>query len=300
MLRPVRAQARRAKLRIHPLRPPLEPPARIASLSRTSDDLSFITGNGLAARCRYVLNYDVLSVNEGVDNNWWFCKRDFLDYFFAQLAPRENFVLFSHNSDYPVDARFRRRLEQRQLVAWFGANVALRHPKLFAFPLGIANPRWPHGDGGALHRAQDASAQRTTLFNVSFDLSTNSEERHHCLEQTGLERGPKKPFPEYLDDLRSSYFCISPRGNGIDTHRTWEALYLGTIPVVTRSVLTEQHPDLPMVVLDDWSQFGSIDFSPELYEELIAGWEPAVLALDRYLERVTGTIDRLRAWEPTE
>ena len=39
-------------------------------------------------------------------------------------------------------------------------------------------------------------------------------------------------------------------------------------------------------MLDDWAEFPSIAFSPELHEELMSGWDPATLALDRYLEHV--------------
>ena len=97
---------------------------------------------------------------------------------------------------------------------------------------------------------------------------------------------PPKPFAEYLAQLASAYFCISPRGNGLDCHRTWEALYLGTIPVVTRSALTDHFSDIPMVVLDDWSEFKSVEFSPQRYAQLWNGFSVEQISLDRYLGRV--------------
>jgi hypothetical protein len=76
----LRRQASEAgRRRLRPPRPPLETPDRVARLSLTPDDESFITGNGFAAQCRHVLNYDVLTVNEHVQNDWWFCKADFLE-----------------------------------------------------------------------------------------------------------------------------------------------------------------------------------------------------------------------------
>ncbi len=269
-----------------PRRPPEEPPERIAELRRAPDSGAFITGNGIAARCRHVVNYDAPYENEDVDNDWWFCKADYLEYFFRRVAPRRPFVLFSHNSDRAIGRRFVPQLRRRRLVAWFAQNAAVVHPKLHALPIGIANPRWPHGDEEALRRVQAEPPPRTRLFDASFSLATNPGEREYCLEQTGLQPGPRRPFDEYLRDLAASYFCISPSGNGIDVHRTWEALYLRTIPVVTRSVLTEQHRDLPMIVLDDWSEFRSVEFSPELYERTLSGWSPDEIRLDRYLDRV--------------
>lgn len=285
-----RSLARPARVEAVPTWPARRDQALARALGRPPADDAFITGNGFAAHCRYVLNYEDLAVNEGADNNWWFCKSDFLASFFRELAPDDDFVLFSHNSDLEIGDAFSRDLGRPELVAWFGANVALRHPKLFALPLGIANPHWPHGDTDVLRRAQAAPAEKTRLFDTSFDPATNPAERARCLRETGLAAESRKPFADYVSALRTSYFALSPRGNGIDCHRTWEALYLGSVPVVTRSVLTEQHPELPMVVLEDWSEFSSIDFSPELYERTWGDWSPEAIRLDRYLARVEGLI----------
>ena len=289
-LAPAEARAQAARRVLRPPRPSVDDPERSASLGLTSHDSQFITGNGVAARCRYVLNYGELEVNEAVDNDWWFCKVDFLEHFFRELAPDRPFVLFSHNGDRSIRRWFAAYLRRRNLVACFAANVAFRHRKLFAIPLGIANPAWPHGDIAALEAAQNAPVAKERLFDVSFRVETNPRERLRCLAETGLELDPPRAFADHLARLASSYFCISPRGNGIDTHRTWEALYLGTVPVVTRSVLTDQHPHLPWVVLDDWSEFRSIDFSGDLYERVWNDFDRTQIGLDRYFDRIRGIL----------
>ncbi len=274
-----------ARRRMRPIRPPAPSAEAVASLP-IADAHPFITGNGVAARCRYVINYDDVVVNENVDNDWWFCRTDFIEHFFARREPKHDYLLFSHNSDRPVDDRLRRFLRRRRLRAWFAVNVATVHPKLRAFPLGIANSRWPHGDGAALLRVQAERVEKTRLFDASYDVSTARPVREYCLAQTGIEPGPRREFEDYLRGLAAARFCIAPSGNGIDTHRLWEALYLRTVPVVTRSALTEQHGDLPLVVLDDWADFRSIDFSPELYRRVIGSWSPDSLLLGRYMERL--------------
>jgi hypothetical protein len=275
-----------ARRRVYPVRPPVHSPEQVAALSVVASDHLLITGNGLAARSRYVINYDDVTVNDDADNDWWFCRTDFVEYFFARHEPRRDYVLLSHNSDRPVDDDLGRFLRRRRLRAWFAVNAATRHPKLHALPLGIANPRWSHGNGAELLRVQSETVAKTKLFDASYDVSTFPPAREYCRDQTGIEPSARVDFDEYLRAVASSYFCIAPRGNGIDTHRVWEALSLRTIPVVTRSVLTDQHPDLPMIVLADWSEFASIDFSPSLYERTWAGWSPSELHIDRYLARM--------------
>ena len=47
---------------------------------------------------------------------------------------------------------------------------------------------------------------------------------------------------------------LSPRGNGIDCHRTWEALYLDIIPIVWHSTLDSLYENLPIIIINDWSE----------------------------------------------
>ena len=49
-------------------------------------------------------------------------------------------------------------------------------------------------------------------------------------------------------------FVVSPEGNGLDCYRTWEALYLGCIPVVKSNSLNQLYENLPVVIVDDWHQ----------------------------------------------
>jgi hypothetical protein len=226
-----------------PLRPPVESPELVERMLVAAPDERFITGNGFAAHCHYVLNYDILRINADVDNNWWFCNPEFLEYLFRRIAPAERYVLFTHNSnvDRPIDGRFRRRLETPELVAWFAVNVELQHPKLFSIPLGVGNPIKCNLD--ALTSVQARRPAKTQLFEASFETWTNPRERTYCIEQTDIVPSAKVPQPEFFERLASSYFCISPNGNGVDCYRTWQALYLRTIPIVTRSVLTEHSGD---------------------------------------------------------
>lgn len=62
-----------------------------------------------------------------------------------------------------------------------------------------------------------------------------------------------------FSDLCTNYysqfaFVVSPRGNGLDCHRTWEALWCGAIVITVRvGGLESLYKHLPVVVLEDWS-----------------------------------------------
>ena len=48
-------------------------------------------------------------------------------------------------------------------------------------------------------------------------------------------------------------FVASPFGNGLDTHRTWEALILGCIPIIKTSGMDSLFEELPVLIINDWS-----------------------------------------------
>lgn len=61
--------------------------------------------------------------------------------------------------------------------------------------------------------------------------------------------------------LAATYmFIASPPGNGTDCHRTWEAMYLGAVPIVLRSTLTEYFHEigLPMLVVASYREISKL------------------------------------------
>jgi hypothetical protein len=49
-------------------------------------------------------------------------------------------------------------------------------------------------------------------------------------------------------------FILSPFGIVMDCHRTWEALILGCIPIICAPNFKQLFNDLPVLIVDDWSQ----------------------------------------------
>ena len=49
-------------------------------------------------------------------------------------------------------------------------------------------------------------------------------------------------------------FIISPHGNGLDCHRTWEALALGCYPIIKSSPLDCMFEGLPVIIVNNWNE----------------------------------------------
>lgn len=58
----------------------------------------------------------------------------------------------------------------------------------------------------------------------------------------------------FRNQIAKSKFLICTRGGGIDpSPKAWEALYMGTIPIVERSALDEAYSQLPVFYVDEWT-----------------------------------------------
>jgi len=205
------------------------------------------------------------------------------DFFNAVLARlSQPVVLITHNSDQNIDQRFLPHLEGGRLIHWFAQNAAIRHPRLTPLPIGQANAQWKHGSTSALAETarQGVGRSRKEGLYVNFETSTNPAQRVPILRalhqkpfaiggrkppltlqlmrlfNPGIRFSPRRPgkplpYQDYLAELAQWRFCVSPPGNGLDCHRTWEALYLGVVPVLAADIPLLLD-NLPHVVVKDF------------------------------------------------
>ena len=176
------------------------------------------------------------------------------------------FVLITHNSDENIvecNPIVNIIANYPLLQKWYAQNLAYKHPKIHVLPIGMANDQWSHGDVSFFRnntQILDIHKHKTNKVYFHFNVHTNYTKRMDCftkLQGKIPEQPAFAPF-EYLSHLSTYEFCICPEGNGFDTHRLWEALYVKCIPIVLRNTHIElliSQLEIPMVVLDDCNDF---------------------------------------------
>lgn len=187
-------------------------------------------------------------------------------------------VVVTGYSDHPIDHMELDLMEQPTLKAWFANNINIRHQKLHAIPLGLPNEvdYTIQGNTRAIYEVAQSPKSITNLAYMNFKIETFPAERRGVSDMFSGKSWVTKGglncdvdgHKQYLKDIQSHKFCICPRGNGFDSHRLMEALYLGTIPVVKKCIAMEQFYDFPCVFIDDWSQVTE-EFLQEKYEEIM-------------------------------
>ena len=226
------------------------------------------------------------------DNDVLFIKTDAL-YNFSQIIDNINcrFILVSGSSDYIIPNHlfnniddFIRLVENNKIIHWFVENCVYNHSKISNIPIGL-DYHTLYGNH-CMYWGRNCSPieQENDLINIKNKVKPFYDRLHKCYTTfnhhiigeehcvidrfkydriDAMKKIPKEliyfepnliPRNETWQNQTEYAFVVSPHGNGLDTHRTWEALVLGCIPVVRKSGLDELYEDLPVLILSDWSE----------------------------------------------
>ena len=194
--------------------------------------------------------------------------------------------IFSTNKD------FINFIENDKIIHWYAQNCVGKHSKLSPIPIGldyhtISNNKNHEWDNSMTPQQQENLLMSITkkaqpfwerivkcYSNCHFTISNSKYgyDRTDALKNIPndlIYYEPKKIKRTATWENMSTYcFIISPHGNGLDCHRTWEALCLGCIPIVKTSVLDTLFYDLPVLIVNEWS-----DVSLELLNTTISNYK---------------------------
>ena len=214
-------------------------------------------------------NPDLTKILEN-EKNIFFTKIDWIDYFINSILPliKKPFILVTHNGDFSNDhfPSHTKIINHPQLVKWFGENMnTVKNIKTEGIPIGLENQMWRRTDFNIIK--QNKTIPKTNLLYLNFSLRTNKSRKiiMDYLLKKGFTQNKSSPWNEYMKELASYKFAISPEGNGIDCHRTWECLYLGVIPIVKKSNPMSYFKELPILFVRDYSCINN-DFLNKTYE----------------------------------
>lgn len=215
-------------------------------------------------------------------NSIIFCKTDYIDYLFYNLQKSNNsHVVITHHSDYPID-HIRYNTKPKCIKKWFAINPTVIDDDLITIPLGIKTHKGAFLEPKYMTEWFASNVNSLRKNNKSFSVYCNwgntNPERNNIISK--LQNNNIKityernvTFDVYAKNMSSHKFVISPPGNGIDCHRTWESLYLGCIPIVIKNYIYEAFRDLPIIQVNDYSEvtqelLESIDLKQYSYEKL--------------------------------
>jgi hypothetical protein len=200
---------------------------------------------------------------------------------------KNKIILITLETDwFPMNIEY---LNHPLLEHWFTWNKQKDHPKLTSIPIGLNKDRH-------LQAIQQFLSKKPSEKNKFFATNLSTSSNPERIKQVELAKTKWSSFctfienipfsrsyfnPSHIDgkikidvtdtkcyDILSEYkFILSPPGAGIDCHRTWEALYTGTVPIVLTSSINELYEDLPVLIVPNWYVITK-EFLEQQYEEI--------------------------------
>lgn len=211
------------------------------------------------------------------------------------------YILIVHNGDDQVEADIIPYLDDT-IYRLYAQCAMVTHEKITPIPIGVENLH--HGNSFSwLLKIKPLSTKLNRIF-YHFSVETNPNERipaktyfqKHPLFDTITSFIPNRPYKNLLN---SYAFTASPAGNTLGSHRTWEALYLRTIPIVKSTPDAEAcvANGLPLWIINDWNDLEEFteDKLGKKYTELISKANFDSLYMDYWIKRIKSDQEIIRA-----
>tara|TARA_Y100000389_G_scaffold7124_2_gene6931 strand:+ start:2211 stop:3221 length:1011 start_codon:yes stop_codon:yes gene_type:complete len=189
-----------------------------------------------------------------------FCNSSYLSLFFKYLERLNkitSITLITSQSDFSVTKKvFTNKPES--VKKWFAVNVAYKDRCLIPIPLGLANNYSPKNIRiNDLVNFKFEKVEKVNKLYVNLRKSTNYKERENIEKifrnkEWVIIKEPNLSIDDYISDLNKYKFILCPWGNGFDTHRIWESLYCGSIPI-TKSHVGLSFGNLPIISFENFN-----------------------------------------------
>jgi hypothetical protein len=182
-----------------------------------------------------------------------FVKTDYIRQFFNEFKGTEPYILVTGLSDYSpstffTDPELFSLLERPQLIEWRAQNLCTTHPKMKHLPIGLEDTP-SKLEFCEKYRDELRAVPKKDAVYSNFTPDNNPHERN-CFVSDVTER---QNFEDYMWTMAGYKYVMCPMGNGIDTHRFWEAQVCGCIPIVRcPKDFLATYDDVPYVSLPGW------------------------------------------------
>ena len=237
-----------------------------------------ISGAAFKSECKYNLDdrYEIIPYDAKLaEGDKVFLKFQDVRTKFLNSPPAKKVSLVIHNSDETFDDALM-ELVKPYVTDVYAVNCSAKGAK--QIPLGFRDDQYAYHK--VLHdvlKDSSKSSEKSVLCLANFNIGTNNGERAAARDffkgkswvsmsenymnlnkDKSLQHSDpeiQKMRVEYYTQLKVTKFVICPPGTGKDTHRVYEALFFGAVPVIKTSFLDPMYERLGGCwIVKDWGE----------------------------------------------
>ena len=173
-------------------------------------------------------------------------------------------------------------MKKSNLIKWYTQNMGCTNEKVEPIPLGSKwkttydsfkenmNIKYKSLEKLGMNNAEENfyTVKNNLLYFGGLHPTTHKSRENLKDILVNFKQCEKLHFDKYLEKLKTYKFHISPPGKGVDTHRCWETLLCGCIPILLKSNFDVLFNDLPVLIVEDYSMINE-DYLNKNYDRLI-------------------------------
>jgi hypothetical protein len=236
---------------------------------------------------------NTFDINKLKDINIVYLHTMYKDNFFELIKNVEQkFIVVTHNSDTNIN-----NIDNlpKNVIKWYSQNVNVECDRLGSLPIGLENSRWfPEiKKQNKILNKLNTNKKCYNLVYMNHNINTNIKERSisfNLLKDknfvTTEMRSNGQNYESYIDNIYNHKFVICPEGNGIDTHRKWETLYLNSIPIEKRNINSSFYKDLPICLIDNWEEVTEEFLNSEYQRIINTYWNLDKLNINYWIKKI--------------
>jgi hypothetical protein len=248
--------------------------------------------------------YDMLQSNQMIDGMSIYIFSDLLKFFVNIILPniKHKFVLVSGESNLCVPREVLTEqetyilLKNKYLIKWFCQNTRIHeNDKIVQMPIGLDyhsflnNPKhiFKLPDENHMPKKQELVLlniinntipyyKRIQKIFVNFSVNDdrfNQKKKSLYIIPRDLLIIDKDILPRtiFWEKAKNYTFVLTPSCSGLDSHKIWESLCLGCIPIICVPEFKKLFEDLPVLIVNEWNEI-----TPELLHQTVESFKSRV------------------------
>ena len=182
-------------------------------------------------------------------------------------------------------------ISQGNMVSWAGSNLEILDERFLQVPIGFP------GLGKCRPNSYIDIPNIPDEKDINFLMTPLSKDTHSSRNTLPKNSNlivleEKLKYLDYLNFLGRSKYSICPRGFGVDTHRVYESIVMGSIPIVLSSILDNLYSNIGCKILDSWEDINSLPVDnivqPDRNMLTVEYWRNKILEHQKIREKNNG------------
>lgn len=184
-----------------------------------------------------------------------------------------------------IDAELASKIPDN-VISIYSKNIKIRNSKIKPIPIG-RDWRNTLENNKKLYVRKNFNGFKNIAY-LNFSVETCKEVRKEVFSRFSKKKWVTTRMPirygvypishsMFLEEIHEHKFCFSPVGKALDCYRTWDTLFVKSIPIVDNNQHVSNYKHLPILFTSNWKELNSKYLESKYFEMLNNDYDFSVM-----------------------